>query len=176
MKTFLVTLLLVSALAVSAAARQTDKPAKHDAHKDHKADAAGEVVKRGTPIGDKSPAVKFADVFKEPQKFAGKPVVIEGVVERVCKAEGCWMQIAPEAGAAETVRVTFDHKFSVPKDADKMKFRAEGEFSVKVLSKETRRASGEGRRREDQDQPRRHGQRSQLPRHRRRTLEVMNAE
>ena len=136
MKTFLVTLLLVSALAASAFARQTDKPAAHDAHKAHKADAAGEVVKRGTPIGDKSPAVKFADVFKEPQKFAGKSVVIEGVVERVCKAEGCWMQIAPEAGAAETVRVTFDHKFSVPKDADKMKFRAEGEFSVKVLSKE----------------------------------------
>jgi hypothetical protein len=136
MKTFLVTLLLVSALASVALARQTGKPAKQDAHKDHKADAAGEVVKRGTPIGDKSPAVKFADVFKEPQKFAGKAVVIEGVVERVCKAEGCWMQIAPEAGAADTVRVTFDHKFSVPKDADKMKFRAEGEFSVKVLSKE----------------------------------------
>ena len=46
------------------------------------------------------------------------------------------MQIAPEAGAAESVRVTFDHKFSVPKDADKMRFRAEGEFSVKVLTKE----------------------------------------
>ena len=135
MKTFLVTLLLVSVLAAGGAARQTDKHKQHDAHKDQKAEAASEVVKRGTPIG-KSPAVKFADVFKEPQKFAGKRVVIEGVVERVCQAEGCWMQIAPEAGAAESVRVTFDHKFSVPKDADKMKFRAEGEFSVKVLSKE----------------------------------------
>lgn len=90
---------------------------------------------RGQPIG-KSPAVKFADVFKEPQKFAGKAVVIEGIVQRVCKMEGCWMQIAPEADATESVRVTFDHKFSVPKDADKLKFRAEGEFSVKVLSKE----------------------------------------
>ena len=134
MKTFLVTLLLVFALAATASA-QTDKHSKHDAHKAHDAAPSGEVVKRGAAIG-KSPAVKFADVFKEPQKFAGKPVVIEGVVERVCKAEGCWMQIAPEAGGAESVRVTFDHKFSVPKDADKMKFRAEGEFSVKVLSKE----------------------------------------
>ena len=104
MKTFLVTLLLVSVLALPLAARQSDQTQKHDAHKDHKADAAGEVVKRGTPIGDKSPVVKFADVFKEPQKFAGKAVVIEGVVERVCKAEGCWMQIAPEALKAKLPR------------------------------------------------------------------------
>jgi hypothetical protein len=96
-----------------------------------------EAVKRGEPIGD-SPLVAFVDVFKEPQKFAGKSVRVEGVVERVCQAEGCWMQIAPEKGAeGGAVRVTFDHKFAVPKDAAKMKFRAEGVFSVKTLSKET---------------------------------------
>ncbi len=131
MKTFLATLLLVGSLALPTPARQMDQHAQHDPAKAH----TGEVVKRGTPIGE-SPAVKFADVFKEPQKFAGKSVVIEGVVERVCKAEGCWMQITPEADAADSVRVTFDHKFSVPKDADKSKFRAEGTFSVKTLSKE----------------------------------------
>ena len=134
MKTFLATLSLVFALASTVAA-QADQHSQHDAHKAQDAAASGDVVRRGAAIG-KSPAVKFEDVFKEPQKFAGKPVVIEGVVERVCKAEGCWMQIAPKAGADESVRVTFDHKFSVPKDADKMKFRAEGEFSVKTLSKE----------------------------------------
>ena len=65
-------------------------------------------------------------------------VVIEGSVERVCQMEGCWMQITPDAGSeAGAVRVTFDHKFSVPKDSAKMKFRAEGAFSVKTLSKET---------------------------------------
>jgi len=51
--------------------------------------------------------------------------------------EGCWMQIAPAAGDDKAVRVTFDHKFDVPKDAGKMKFRAEGEFAVKTLSRET---------------------------------------
>lgn len=132
MKTLLVTLSLVVALGAAALAQHT----QHGAHQAQETTTpAGEVVKRGTAIG-KSPVVKFEDVFKEPQKFAGKPVVISGVVERVCKAEGCWMQITPKAGADESVRVTFDHKFSVPKDADKMKFRAEGEFSVKVLSKE----------------------------------------
>ena len=133
MKTFIATTLIVGSLALGAIAQQ-DHSAQHST-KPHSGDHHAEVVKRGEPIG-KSPAVKFADVFKEPQKFAGKAVVIEGVVERVCKAEGCWMQIVPKAGSDESVRVTFDHKFSVPKDADKMNFKAEGEFSVKVLSKE----------------------------------------
>jgi len=135
MKTFLVTLALVAGCAPSAAARQ--EPHKH-AHQAEPAAAAAskdEVVKRGAALGD-SPQVAFADVLKEPAKFAGKIVRIEGVVERVCKAEGCWMQITPGGDSEASVRVTFDHKFSVPKDADKMKFRAEGKFSVETLSKE----------------------------------------
>jgi hypothetical protein len=46
------------------------------------------------------------------------------------------MQIAPAAGAADSVRVTFDHKFFVPKDADKLNFRAEGTFAVKYLTED----------------------------------------
>ena len=46
------------------------------------------------------------------------------------------MQIAPKAGTAG-VRVSFlDHKFFVPKDSERLNFMAEGEFSVKVLSKD----------------------------------------
>jgi hypothetical protein len=124
MKTFSVTLLALCLLAAAPAAAQDShhSPAQT---KETKADGDSP-VKRGEPIGD-SPLVAFADVLKEPKKFAGKPVVIEGSVERVCQAEGCWMQIVP-GGASEAgaVRVTFDHKFAVPKDAAKMKFRAEG--------------------------------------------------
>lgn len=112
---------------------------KHEASAQNAAtNADGDsLVKRGEPIGD-SPRVAFADVLKEPKKFADKAVVIEGTVERVCQMEGCWMQIVPDAGAESgAVRVTFDHKFSVPKDSAKMRFRAEGTFSVKTLSKET---------------------------------------
>lgn len=140
MKTFLAATALVAALALAAHAQDGHKhpaPAqdKETTKGTDAADAAA--VKRGEPIGD-SQRVAFADVLKEPKKFAGKSVVIEGSVERVCQAEGCWMQIVPEAGAeAGAVRVTFDHKFAVPKDAARMKFRAEGTFSVKTLSKET---------------------------------------
>jgi hypothetical protein len=153
MKTFLVSLLFVAAASTPAATAQEHK--KHDAHKPHdthksqdahkphdtaKTDTAaalrdGDVIKRGVAINAESPAVKFADVLKEPAKFAGKRVRIEGVVERVCQSEGCWMQIAPESGVAG-IRVTFkDHSFFVPKDSKSMKFKAEGEFSVKVLDK-----------------------------------------
>jgi hypothetical protein len=135
MKTFSVTLLALCLLAAAATAAQDSH---HAPAQTKETSADGDApVRRGEAIGD-SPRVAFADVLKEPKKFAGKTVVVEGAVERVCQAEGCWMQIvpdgAPEAGA---VRVTFDHKFAVPKDSAKMKFRAEGTFSVKTLSKET---------------------------------------
>lgn len=136
MKKIIFSFLLAACVASAAPAAQDQHKSAH-AEKTQAASAAdgAEVVRRGEPVG-KAEAVKFAEVFKEPQKYAGKRVRIEGVVERVCQAEGCWMQIAPEAGSEQSVRVTFDHKFAVPKDAGKWKFRAEGEFSVKTLSKE----------------------------------------
>jgi len=146
MKTFLVSLLFVAAVAGVTTAQEHKK--SHDAHqkkpnskheaakvKTAKMEKDGDVIKRGVALSTKSPAVAFADVLKEPAKFSGKRVRIEGVVERVCQAEGCWMQIAPESGVAG-IRVTFkDHSFFVPKDSKSMKFKAEGEFSVKVLDK-----------------------------------------
>ena len=136
MKTFLSALALVACFALAASARQE----QHKGHEKKAAPAAPSsskdgVVRRGEAIGD-SPQVAFADVLKEPKKFEGKTVRIEGLVERVCQSEGCWMQIKPSADSEAAVRVTFDHKFSVPKDADKMKFRAEGTVGVKTLSKE----------------------------------------
>src|SRR5215212_10482441 len=81
--------------------------------------------------------VAFADALQEPQKYADKTVVIEGVVRRVCQAEGCWLEIGPKAEGDGSVRVTFDHKFAVPKDGAQMNFRAEGTLKLKTLSKET---------------------------------------
>lgn len=149
MKTFPALLALVAAFALAAPAQEQKPAPRQPAHGQEEGHAAGgekasaaEVLKagggrirRGEALGS-SPAVAFADVLKEPAKYAGRRVIIEGVVERVCKAEGCWMQIAPEAGAVSSrgVRVTFDHKFFVPKDSEKLRFRAEGTFSVKYLT------------------------------------------
>lgn len=152
MKTFLTTVLLTLALAAASSAQDAKQHGHGDKHGAHAAEqhggeagetqTAAEALKagkgrilRGEAIG-KSPAVSLADVLKDPKKFADRAVVVEGVVERVCQAKGCWVQIAPESGAAEGVRVTFDHKFFIPKDADRMKFRAEGKFGVKYLTED----------------------------------------
>ncbi len=136
MKTFTAALLLAFACAAGATAQD----AQHAGHPKQDAAAAdaknsGGVIRRGTAIGTESKRVAFADALKEPRKYDGKTVVIEGVVRRVCQAEGCWVELGPKEGEGG-VRVTFDHKFSVPKDAAEMNFRAEGTLKVKTLSRE----------------------------------------
>jgi hypothetical protein len=134
MKTFTAALLLVCACAAGAAAQDAHHT-QHPKSESPAADSSG-VVRRGEAIGGETRRVAFADALKEPQKYDGKTVVIEGVVRRVCQAEGCWVEIGPKEGEG-SVRVTFDHKFTVPKDGAQMNFRAEGTLKVKTLSKET---------------------------------------
>src|ERR1044072_1187636 len=133
MKTFFAALLLC-ACAAGAAAQEANHGQQHK--QEASASASGRIL-RGEAIGADTKRVAFADALKEPEKYAGKTVVIEGVVRRVCQAEGCGMEIGPKAESEGGVRVTFDHKFAVPKDASEMNFRAEGTLKVKTLSKET---------------------------------------
>jgi len=134
MKTFFASLLLC-ACAAGAAAQDAHHGQQHQQEASTTASASGRIL-RGEAIGADTQRVAFADALKEPQKYAGKTVVIEGVVRRVCQAEGCWMEIGPKAEGEGSVRVTFDHKFAVPKDASEMNFRAEGTLKVKTLSRE----------------------------------------
>jgi hypothetical protein len=132
MKTFFAALLLC-ACATGAAAQDAHHGQQH---KQESAPADSGRILRGEAIGADTRRVAFADALKEPQKYADKTVVIEGVVRRVCQAEGCWMEIGPKAEGDGSVRVTFDHKFTIPKDAAPMNFRAEGTLKVRTLSKE----------------------------------------
>ena len=134
MNTFFAALLLC-ACGPGAAAQEAPR---HGQHQEQKAAGPAESarVQRGEAISPDAQRVSFADALKEPQKYAGKAVVIEGLVRRVCQAEGCWMEIGPKAEGVGSVRVTFDHKFTIPKDAAPMNFRAEGTLKVKTLSRE----------------------------------------
>ncbi len=134
MKTFFATLLLCACATVAAA--QEAHHGQPQRQETTAAESSGRVL-RGENISADTQRVSFADALKEPQKYAGKTVVIEGVVRRVCQAEGCWVEIGPKAEGDGSVRVTFDHKFTVPKDGAEMNFRAEGTLKVKTLSKET---------------------------------------
>jgi uncharacterized protein YdeI (BOF family) len=96
---------------------------------------SGGYLKRGAPIGA-SKKVSLAKVMKDPAKYAGKTVRVEGVIVRSCKMEGCWAELAPKTGA-KSVRVKMkDHAFFIPLQSAGAKARAEGVFSVKTLTKE----------------------------------------
>jgi hypothetical protein len=105
-----------------------------------------EAIKRGAALGT-SPTVSLAELLKDPKPFAEKPVIVEGLIERVCAKKGCWMELVPKTGEAG-MRVTFkDYGFFVPTDSKGMKVKAEGQVAFKVLSKaDADHLTGEGAR------------------------------
>ncbi len=61
------------------------------------------------------------------------PVKVEGEVESVCQAAGCWMKVKLADG--KTMRVTFkDYGFFVPKDLAGQKVIFEGKPAIKTTS------------------------------------------
>lgn len=92
------------------------------------------LIARGAPLGA-SPAVPVAQVLDTPERFAAKPIILEGTVVRNCTAKGCWMQVAAAEGEAG-VRITFkDYGFFIPTNSVGMQVRAEGTVSLRRLSK-----------------------------------------
>ncbi len=91
-------------------------------------------LKRGEPIGN-AKKVSLAKALKNPTKYSGKLVRVEGVIVRSCKMQGCWMELAPEKDAA-SVRVEMkDHSFFIPLNSAGAFARAEGMLRVKTMSK-----------------------------------------
>ena len=143
MKKLIISLSLIVA-ACSISFGQTDKPefntkgepvvkSEQNAPVDLK---PGQSITRGDAIvaGTKKLSVEAA--LKDPMKYADKTVLVEGVIVRSCKKEGCWMEMADKEGG-KSVRVTFgDHAFFIPLNSAGMKVRAQGTFKTKVLSKE----------------------------------------
>jgi hypothetical protein len=92
-------------------------------------------LKRGAAIG-KSDKVSLNAVLKDPSKFSGKSVVVEGVVVRSCKMEGCWAEVA-ENKDSKSVRVKMkDHSFFIPLQSAGAFARVEGTVQVKTLTRE----------------------------------------
>lgn len=90
-----------------------------------KYDAFGKKIK---PKGSAS-----ASTLNGKSDFVAATVKIEGEVESVCQAAGCWMKIKTADG--QTMRVTFkDYGFFVPKDIAGKKVIFEGVPAVKTTS------------------------------------------
>jgi hypothetical protein len=96
----------------------------------------GQKITRGEAISKNAKKITIEKAFANPDKHSGKTFVIEGVIVRSCKKEGCWMEMADKEGG-KSVRVTFgDHAFFIPLNSAGMKVKAEGKFVTKVLPKE----------------------------------------
>jgi len=129
----LITLITFLLALVTFAAGQEKSPTDLDKNE---AIPANTFLKRGAAIGS-AEKVSLAKVLASPDKFAGKMVLIEGVVVRSCKMEGCWAEIAPDNDNKSSVRVKMkDHAFFIPLQSAGSFARAEGVFSVKTLKKE----------------------------------------
>lgn len=97
---------------------------------------AGESITRGEAIVAGTQKLSVETAMKDPMKYSDKTVLVEGVIVRSCKKEGCWMEMADNADGT-SVRVTFgDHKFVIPLNSAGMKVKAQGVFKTKVLAKD----------------------------------------
>lgn len=93
-------------------------------------------IKRGMMSG-KAKKVSLAKIMATPEKYSGQNVLVEGVMVRSCKTEGCWMELAP-AKDAKSIRIKMkDHAFYIPLNSASigLKAKAEGVFTVKTLAK-----------------------------------------
>lgn len=128
--------LLILTLALSSAAFAQEKMEMKPTEKDKtEAIPSSGVLKRGAMISNSAKKVSLASIMKNPAKYAGKNVLVEGVIVRSCKMEGCWMELAPDA-KSKSIRIKMkNHAFFIPLNSAGSKAKAEGVFSVKTLSK-----------------------------------------
>lgn len=76
----------------------------------------------------------MADVLADPAPHLGKVVQCTGIIARVCERAGCWLELRPEGGTQEGLRVPMArHAFFIPQDAVGRSARVEGELSARAL-------------------------------------------
>ena len=134
MKKILILTSLILAFSLSAAAQEKMGGAEPTEQDKTAAIPMNTYLKRGAPIGN-SQKVSLLKVFKEPAKYTGRKVRVEGVIVRSCKMEGCWAELAATKDS-KSIRVKMkDRAFFIPLQSAGAFARAEGVFSVKTLSK-----------------------------------------
>jgi hypothetical protein len=82
-----------------------------------------EVQKFGALVKTKK-AVDIAKLAKDPARFAGRTVRLEGTVKEVCQGRGCWVEV--EAGGASFLARSLDESVLLPKDCKGRKVVVQG--------------------------------------------------
>jgi hypothetical protein len=126
--------ILISALSISALAQDSMGGMEPTEKDKTEAIPASGVLKRGAPIG-KADKASLAKVLAMPSDYAGKTVLVEGVIVRSCTMEGCWAELAAEKNGTSIHIDMKDHSFFIPLKSAGSLARAEGTVAVKTLSK-----------------------------------------
>jgi hypothetical protein len=75
-------------------------------------------------------------ILKDPKRYDGKRVQVEGVIVEVCEKRGCWIRIASDR-EFESIRFKVDDGIiTFPMEAKGRMVTAEGVVSVKTLTRE----------------------------------------
>lgn len=86
---------------------------------------------------------KISDILAEPEKFAGKKVLIEGTVAEVCEVQGCWIKIKSDETSDQIRFKVNDGEIVFPKNATGKTALAQGIVTVKTKTKDELIAEGE---------------------------------
>lgn len=85
----------------------------------------------GTPTGRYGAAVharapvELAALSTAPEKFAGRTVILEGVVKDVCQGAGCWVEVQAADGSSFMAK-SLDESVLLPNDCKGQRIRVEG--------------------------------------------------
>ncbi|MFA5300463.1 MAG: DUF4920 domain-containing protein [Lutibacter sp.] len=84
-------------------------------------------LKEKTPI---------STLFKNPEKYIGKIVQVEGIIVNVCEKRGCWIEISSDKEFEKIRFKVEDGVIVFPMDVKGKNIIAEGVFAELVLTKE----------------------------------------
>jgi hypothetical protein len=79
--------------------------------------------KFGAPVTARK-AVDIAKLSKDPARFAGRKVRLEGTVKEVCQGKGCWVEV--ESGGASFLARSLDESVLLPKDCKGRRIAIQG--------------------------------------------------
>lgn len=134
----------------SAAADQPGSQASNEAAaRENSGEAAARSPERssyGAALTDDQPATQLDALLTSPDEYAGKTVLVEGLVRRSCSRKGCWLEIANDASESPACRVTFkDYGFFVPLDSAGALARVQGTVEItQVKRTHVEHLEGEG--------------------------------
>jgi hypothetical protein len=85
-------------------------------------------VRVGAPI-DRAKPTSIAALNAHPNDFVGQTVLLKGVVSRVCKGRGCWVEVQAADGSAIIAR-SLDHAILLPTDCEGRRIVLQGMMSA----------------------------------------------